>query len=135
VSAADLYAEVERQFSDEADIDLAYLGRLNVEQWSLAMQRVLAFRDAGADDRFHDMDFRAVQRDPIGEVRRLYAWLGEPVTDEFAAGMERWWQRHAENREPNVHPDPATFGLDVDEVAGRFADYTSRLAGWTGADR
>ena len=55
-----------------------------------------------------------MQADPIGEVRGLYAWLGEPVTDEFEAGMRRWWTANAENREPGAHSDPATFGLDLD---------------------
>ena len=103
VSVADLYREVGRQFSD--GVDPHYLGRLNVEQWTTGMDRVLAFRDAHGDDRFYDIDFRAMQRDPVGEVRALYAWLGEPVTDEFAAGMERWWHANNDDRDENVHPD------------------------------
>ena len=103
VSVADLYCEVGQQFSD--DVDPHYLGRLNVEQWSTGMDRVLAFRDAHGDDRFHDIDFRAMQRDPVGEVRGLYAWLGEPVSDAFADGMERWWHANNDDRDENVHPD------------------------------
>jgi hypothetical protein len=125
VSVADVYAEVGRMFSD--DVDLRYLGALNIEQWSLAMQRALAFRDAGHEHRFFDMDHRAVQRDPIGEVRRLYAWLGEPVTPEFEAGMRRWWHENAASREQNVHPDPAEFGIDLDKVRPLFADYIARF--------
>ncbi len=129
LSVADIYAEVGKMFSDE--LDLHYLGRLNVEQWTLGMQRALAFRDAGNDHRFYDIDFRAMQADPIGEVRGLYAWLGEPVSDEFEAGMRTWWQEHAETRTASVHPDPATFGLDLDAVRPLFADYTARIDAWT----
>ena len=129
VSVADLYCEVGRQFSD--DVDPHYLGRLNVEQWTTGMDRVLAFRDAHGDDRFYDIDFRAMQRDPVGEVRALYAWLGEPVSDEFADGMERWWHANNDERDENVHPDAAEFGLDLDEVRARFADYTTRAEQWT----
>ncbi len=93
------------------------------------MDRALAFRDGGADDRFYDIDFRAMQADPIGEVRGLYAWLGEPVSEEFEAGMRRWWADNAEHREPSTHADPATFGLDLDEVRPLFADYVARAAG------
>jgi hypothetical protein len=129
VSVADLYAEVAAMFSD--DIDLRYLGRLNVEQWSVGMERALAFRDGGADARFYDIDFRAMQQDPIGEVRGLYAWLGEPISEEFEAGMHRWWRENAETRAPSVHPDPATFGIDLDDVRPKFSDYTARLPTWT----
>jgi hypothetical protein len=95
------------------------------------MQRALAFRDRGNDDRFYDIDFRAMQTDPIGEVTRLYAWLGEPVTPEFETGMARWWEDFAANREQNVHPDPATFGLVADDLRLLFAEYTARVAQWT----
>jgi hypothetical protein len=129
VSVADVYAEVQRQFADE--VDLPYLGRLNVEHWSAAMDRIVAFRDAHGDDRFFDMDFRAVQRDPLGEVHRLYDWLGEPVTDEFEAGMAGWWRDHATGRDESVHPDPAEFGLDLEVVRDRFAGYAARAEAWT----
>ena len=77
------------------------------------------------------MAFPEMQRDPIGQVRALYAWLGEPVSDEFEAGMARWWQEHAEHREQNVHPDPEAFGLDLAEVGARFAGYRARMVEWT----
>jgi hypothetical protein len=64
VSVADVYVQVGQQFS--VDLDLPAIGRLNVEQWQTGMERLLAFRDAGRDDRFFDIDFRAMQSDPIG---------------------------------------------------------------------
>ena len=85
----------------------------------------------GGDDRFYDIDFRAMQRDPVGEVRGLYDWLGEPVTDGVRDGHGRWWQDNADDREPNVHPDPADFGLDLDEVRSAFSAYNARRAQWT----
>ena len=129
LSVAGVYADLVARFTDH--LDAPYLGKLNVEQWSLGMQRSLAFRDHGNDARFYDIDFRAMQRDPIGEVRGLYAWLGEPVTDEFAAGMSRWWKQNSENRESSVYADAATYGLDLDRVRPLFADYTARSAVWT----
>jgi Sulfotransferase family len=129
LSVADVYADIAGVFTD--DLDRHYLGRLNVEHWSLGMDRALKFRDAGADDRFYDIDFRAMQKDPIGEIRGLYAWLGEPVTDDFEAGMRTWWAENAENREPSIHPDPATFGLDLDQVRPLFAEYVTRSKAWT----
>jgi hypothetical protein len=128
VSVSDVYAEVGRQFNDE--LDLAYLGRLNVRHWTFGMANLLEFRDARGDDRFYDMDFRAVQRDPIGEVQALYDWLGEPVTEPFEQGMQRWWAEHAAQRETNIHPDASEFSLDLDGVRTQFAPYTARIAGW-----
>ena len=131
LSVTAVYADIIATFTDH--VDGPYLGKLNVEQWSIGMQRALAFRDSGHDARFYDIDFRAMHNDPIGAVRGLYAWLGEPVTDEFADGMSRWWKHNAENREPSTRADAAAFGLDLDLVRPLFADYTARAAAWTSA--
>ncbi|WP_045878545.1 sulfotransferase [Pseudofrankia sp. DC12] len=133
VSVADVYATAAAMFSEE--VDPRYLAALNVEQWAVGMRRALEFRDAGNEDRFFDLDFRAMRRDPVGEVRRLYAWLDEPVTPVFETGMRRWWHENAENREETVHPDPAAFGLDLDAVRPLFADYVTRSAEWTAPER
>jgi hypothetical protein len=128
VSVATLYAEIRQMFSDE--VDLASIGPLNVGQ-SLGMRRALEFRDAGQDGRFFDMDFRTVQRAPLEEVRRLYDWLGEPVTPQFEAGMRRWWHENAESREQIAPPDPAAYGIDLEKVRPLFVDYVARAAQWT----
>lgn len=129
LSVADVYADIAGVLTDR--LDRSYLGQLNVEHWSVGMERVMKFRDSGADHRFYDIDFRAMQEEPIREVRGLYAWLGEPVTEEFESGMRRWWAANAENREPSTHPDPATFGLDLDQVRPLFAEYVARSKHWT----
>jgi hypothetical protein len=121
LSVADVYADIVSGFSD--DVDPSYLGELNVRQWSTGIDRVLKFRTDGADDRFYDIDFRAMQDDPIGEVRRLYAWLGEPVTEEFESAMRRWWADNAQNREPHPKANPELFGLDLNTIRPLFAAY------------
>ena len=88
LSVADVYADIVGGFTHH--LDRRYLGELNVRQWSIGMDRAVKFRDGGAEHRFFDIDFRAMQADPVGEVRRLYAWLGEPVTDEFETRMLAW---------------------------------------------
>ncbi|MED5814883.1 sulfotransferase [Mycolicibacterium sp. 050232] len=129
LSVADLYADIISTFTDE--IDRPYIGRLNVEHWSLGVDRALQFRAAAGQDRFYDIDFRAMQDDPIGEVTGLYTWLGQPVTDEFAARMGSWWTQAAAEREASSHADPATFDIDLDQVRPRFARYTDHAARWT----
>ncbi|OBB80570.1 sulfotransferase family protein [Mycolicibacterium peregrinum] len=129
LSVADLYADIIGTFTDQ--IDRPYIGRLNVEHWSLGMDRALGFRSEDNGDRFYDIDFRAMQADPIGEVTALYSWLGQPVTDEFAERMDSWWTHAAAEREPSSHADPAMFDLDLDQVRPRFARYAEHAARWT----
>jgi Sulfotransferase family len=124
LSVADVYADLVGGFTDH--LDRRYLGQLNVEHWSVGMQRVLTFRDGGADKRFYDIDFRAMQADPIHQVRGLYGWLQELVGDEFESRMRIWWAEAAAEREPSSHADPVAFGIDLDKVRPLFADYVAR---------
>jgi hypothetical protein len=124
LSVAGVYADIVAGFSDH--LDRRYLGELNVQQWSTGMDRAVKFREGGAEHRFFDIDFRAMQADPIGEVRRLYGWLGEPVTDEFETRMRAWWADNAEKREPHTHARPEEFGLDLNAIRPLFADYVER---------
>lgn len=129
LSVADVYADIVGGFSDH--VDRRYLGELNVHQWSVGMERTCAFRDAGGDGRFFDIDFRAMADDPVGEVRRMYDWLGEPVSDEFEAGMRAWWAHNSENREPSAKADPEDFGLDFKRIRPLFASYVEHARRWT----
>ncbi|PRC49410.1 sulfotransferase, partial [Mycobacterium sp. ITM-2017-0098] len=99
LSVAELYADIIGSFTD--DMDRAAIGRLNVEHWSLGMDRALTFRTTDAGDRFYDIDFRAMQADPIGAVTGLYSWLGQPVSTEFEERMRSWWTQAAAEREPS----------------------------------
>lgn len=128
VSVAHLYTDYASRFSDS--VDAKYMAELNVRQWTAGMERTLSFRDAGNEYRFYDMGFRALQQDPIREVRSLYRWLGEPVCDEFAQGMTVWWRENAENRESSHHPHPDLFGLDPDRVRSQFSTYRERMAAY-----
>lgn len=133
LSVADVYADIAGGFTDH--LDCRYLGELNVGHWSVGVDRAVKFRDGGADHRFFDIDFRAMLADPIGEVRRLYAWLGEPVSDEFEARMRTWWAANAENREPHTHADPEAFGLDLESIRPLFATYVDHSQRWITEER
>ncbi len=126
LSVAHLYATYVGRLTDR--VDLHYLAELNVRHWTLGMERALEFREAGNDHRFYDIGFRAMQSDPVGEVRGLYQWLDEPVSDAFVEGMAGWWRENAENRESIDYPDAETYGLDLDRVRGLFGRYCQRMA-------
>jgi len=129
LSVIEVYADIVGKFTEHLDIH--YLAELNIEQWSQGMQHALAFRDKGNGHRFYDIHFRAMHADPIGEVRGLYQWLGEPVTPEFAAGMARWWRENSENREPSSRKDASYYGVDLERVRGLFSEYVARMNAWT----
>ena len=120
-SVADLYYEYTKPFT--AEVDKAWLGAINIEYCELGMNRVMAFRDRGNDAKFFDIKFAEFQRDPWPSIEALYAWLGEELTPEARAGMERWRAETPPDKHGKRTIDPADFGLDKDELRARFAFY------------
>jgi len=107
--------------------DPEYWGRHNTELWDVALHRTLAFRDAGGEDRFFDISFADMQTDPIGAVRRLYAWLGEELTPVAESRMAEWWDANSRKRHGTHRYRPEEYGLDADALRERFRFYTARF--------
>jgi hypothetical protein len=126
-SVASVETAVVRMYTGKADPH--YFGQHCVEDWDRALRKFLAFRDRVGEDRFYDIAFTDMQRDPIGSVRGLYEWLGEELTPETAAAMQQWWDGSQEDRGSGGghHYTAEEFGLDDDELHERFAYYTERF--------
>jgi hypothetical protein len=103
------------------------IGVQNTETWRTALERLIEFRDHGNEDRFHDLSFEDVQRDPIGQMTQLYAELGDDLSDEARTRMERWWQQNSSDRAGPGKYAPEEYGLDLDDIAKQFAFYSERF--------
>ncbi len=107
--------------------DPAAIGAHNVEVWRTALERLVGFRDRGNDDRFVDLAFDAVQRDPMGQVELLYARLGDDLADDARQAMERWWAESSSGRSGPGAYRADDFELDLADVRRRFAFYDDRF--------
>ena len=125
-SSADLYYELGRAFSN--NIDKAYLGQLNADTWELGMRRLIAFRNAGNEYRFFDVHFAPFQKDPMPIIGRLYDFLGEELTAEARARMEKWRAETPREKHGDHRYDSAEFGLSVAGLRERFRFYSERFA-------
>jgi hypothetical protein len=124
-SVTDLYYELCRGLSDE--VDMAYLAELNSDCWEVGLRRLTAFRDAGHDSRFFDIHFAPFQRDPIPQIEALYAWLGEPLTEQARARMIAWRQATPRDKHGAHDYDAADFGIDLAKLRDRFRFYSDRF--------
>ena len=124
-SVVSVYVDIASKFSDA--VDVGYMRDLNIAHWSAGMARTLEFRDAGNHSRFYDIDFSAMHKDPIAEIRGLYQWLAEPVTPEFETAMAAWWENNASNREPSQTLAAEVLQLDPARLQEHFGDYSRRF--------
>jgi hypothetical protein len=107
--------------------DPVAIGTANLAVWRVAVERLLEFRDRGNEHRFVDLSFDAVQRNPIAEIKRLYAALGEHLSPDASTAMQAWWSANAVDRAPSAPHAPGEFGLHAADIATAFAAYHRRF--------
>jgi hypothetical protein len=128
-SVSDLYYTMLR--GGNPGIDPLYVGELNMEQWGIALDRCLAFRqDPARDAKFFDMGFTTFQADPVAEIRKLYAWLGDELTDETVEGMLAWRADNPKDKYGKHTYDGADFGITDAALEQRFGAYRERFAAY-----
>jgi hypothetical protein len=110
-----------------AQLDLHALGRHEVDIWSESLRRLIEFRDAGREDRFFDVMFADVQADPVAAMQRLYADMGDDLTDDTRTRMAEWWTAEAATRRRGPRPDAGAYGLDPATLREQFAFYHERF--------
>jgi hypothetical protein len=110
------------------DVDPVYVGELNMYQWSVALDRMLAFRkDPARDTRFFDLGFTQFQADPIAEIRKLYEWLGDELTGETVKRMLTWRTDNPADKYGKHQYDAAQFGITDEALSIRFGAYRERF--------
>jgi hypothetical protein len=122
-SVASLTAALQGAFTD--DLDLAEIGAEVSRRWTDGLARVLQFRRQGGDaaDRFIDVRYHDLIRDPMAAVARIYARLEIPLTEAAAARMRRFLADNPRDRHGQHRYSLAAFGLAADDLAQRFAAY------------
>lgn len=99
-------------------------------RWARGMEGLMAFRDRedARGERFVDVQYGDLVRDPVGEVRRIYRHFDLPLADETVGRMRRFLRDHPQD-EHGVHRYTLEeWGLDPEEHGPLFADYRRRFA-------
>jgi hypothetical protein len=98
------------------------------EQVRAHVERPMAARRRIGDDRFFDLHYAELMRDPVGQMRELYDWAGDELTPEVEKAMLAWLDANPQDRF-GVRPYSLdTYGLTVADLEPIFDDYLSTFA-------
>jgi hypothetical protein len=117
------YGAVPDRRAAVAELREHHLGRL-----AEYVNRPLRHREAHGDERFYDLHYAELLRNPLGEMAKLYAWLGDELTLDTDAAMRRWLAENPQGRFGNHVYDLEQFGLGPELLEGYFGDYIARFA-------
>ena len=108
-------------------VDREAIGRTSVKQMREHVERPLRLRERIGDANFFDLHYANLMRDPIGEMRALYAWAGEELTPEVEMRMKEWLTTSPQDRFGPRRYSLEQYGLTKRELEPVFAEYLGRL--------
>jgi hypothetical protein len=126
-SVASLHTTLRSTFSDA--VDAVAVGAEAAGRWADGIARALGERDAGCAprERFVDVLYPDLVRDPIAAVRRVYQQFDLPLTDAIEGSMRRFVAANPKDKHGHHRYTLAQFGLDRDQERERYRAYRERF--------
>jgi len=124
-SLMSMIAKAERLSLTESDYD--HIRRIYPKQMSEHLRRPMAVIDELGRDPFYHLFYSDLTRDPMGEMRKLYAWLGDDFTAQAEAGMTAWLAANPQGRFGKHSYGLVEFGLTKDDLTPFYEDYLKRF--------
>jgi hypothetical protein len=126
-SLASLTSVLRSTFSD--GVDRAAVGPEMSARWCDGMDRALRARDGGVApaERFCDVRYADLLRDPIATVQRIYTHFDMPFRPAAEDAMRRYLAEHRKDRHGVHEYTLEEFGLDVERERERYRPYRERF--------
>lgn len=102
------------------------IGHVWARRIETMLRRSVEDRPSGSR-RFVDVHFRTLARDPIAEVRRVYAAAARELAPAAEAAMRTWLAANPAAKHGKHVYRLADFGLDRDELRAALRFYTERF--------
>jgi hypothetical protein len=103
--------------------DLDHVRKTYPNQMREHLARPMAVIAERQTDPFYHLHYAAMMRDPVGEMRKLYAWLGDDFTPAAEAGMTSWLAANPQGRFGKHAYDFDAFGIAKAAATPYFEDY------------
>lgn len=123
-SACSLIRHIRPMFSEH--VDLPGIATQMIDTFDLMIARQNAYRDAHGQDSIHDIRYKDLMKDPIGEMRKLYAHFDEPLTPEAEAAMVKYLAEAPQGKHGKHVYSLEEFGLTATGIRTHFKDYCDR---------
>jgi hypothetical protein len=108
-------------------VDPVVAGQRWARKFHDGLYSCMAARDRRWNDRFLDVWYRDVAREPLAQVRRIYAFLERELTPEMERAMQRWVDTNPREGRPPHEYTLEQFGFSEAGIQEYFAEYRRRF--------
>ncbi|MGH0031615.1 MAG: sulfotransferase family protein [Myxococcota bacterium] len=112
--------------SDDVDVEL--LSTVIHEVFSGALNRTVSLREGGTlPDRFVDVHFQDLMKDPVATLRAAYAKMERPFTDEHAERIRRYLAEKPKGKFGAHVYTPEEWGFTAEGLRAKLDPYVSHF--------
>ncbi len=104
------------------DVDIEYMRQRFPLQLALHAMRPLEMSRERPHDFYH-LYYDDLTADPLGQIRKVYAWLGDDWTAAAENGMRAWLEHNPQGRFGAHRYSLAEWGLSKADLEPYFSDY------------
>ena len=115
------------------DSGIAYMRERFPLQLALHLARPLEISRERPRDMY-DLYYDDLVVDPLAQMKKVYAWLGDPWTDAAETGMKAWLDGNPQGRFGQHRYSLSQWGFTKQELAPYFSDYLKAHPVATGAE-
>ncbi len=124
-SVASMYRALWGLASDA--VDAREVGRQCLDRWARALKSCLDYRERRGGERFLDVWYEDVLRDPLGQARRIQAFLGREPGEGAERAMRAWLAGNPREGRAAHEYGMQEFGLTREAIEREFAAYRERF--------
>jgi len=124
-SCCSLIKYVRQVYSD--DIDLEGIGKSFIDTFSIMIERTLAYHEKHGQDSILDVQYVDIVRDPLGIIRRIYDYFGEPFSPQAEAAMQAYMDNNPKGKHGKHSYALEEYGLTREGVHSHFRDYIKKF--------
>lgn len=110
----------------ERDIDRHDIARTQMVAWGEASNRALGIRDRHASTQFFDIYYEEFIADPMGSVKRIYAYFQQPLSAESEAALNKHHANNPQHKHGKHQYSTAQTGLTERQIRDAFGPYLER---------
>jgi tetrahydromethanopterin S-methyltransferase subunit B len=123
-SACSLIRHVRPMFCDV--VDLHTIAQQMMDTFDRMIARQNSFREKHGQNSIYDIHYADQLRDPIGEMRKLYAHFGEELSSHSEAAMVKLLAVNPQGKHGKHTYSLEEFGLTEERIRSHFKDYCDR---------
>jgi hypothetical protein len=103
------------------------IGEFCLEQLQAGVSRMLESRARNKTNKFIDVSYQNLVKNPLETVKQIYQNLGREVSSEAIAAMENWLAENRQHKSGKHNYSLQQFGLEPENIGKVFAEYTNRF--------